>query len=112
MMKIVAIALMLALPAHAALPQDSVVIFLKTAKVTLKKQVRDPATGKITEVLVGRYVSNYEAKEAMRLLPSLKGGLLYRIDTPPAYANVIECIVPPEKGVCTDAIDHRLHFVP
>ena len=109
---IVALAMMASVYANATLPQDSVVIFLKTAKVTLKKQVREQATGTIKEVLVGRYVSTYEAKEAMRLLPPLKGGLLYRIDVPPAYANVIECIVPPEKGICTDAIDYRLHFVP
>ena len=104
--------LMACTQARATLPQDSVVIFLKTAKVTLKKQVRDPATGTIKEVLIGRYVSTYEAKEVLRRLPPLKGGLLYRIDVPPAYANVIECIVPPEKGICTDAIDYRLHFVP
>ncbi len=104
--------LLLAMPTHATLPQDAVVLYLKTAKVTLKKQVRDPATGTIKEVLIGRYVSTYEAKEAMRLLPPLKGGLLYRIDVPPAYANVIECIVPPTQGICTDAIDYRLHFVP
>jgi hypothetical protein len=98
--------------AHATLPQDAVVIYLKTAKVTLKKQYRDPTTNALKESIIGRYESAYAAKEAMRLLPPLKGGLLYRIDVPPAYANVIECIVPPEKGICTDAIDHRLHFVP
>lgn len=106
------ILLVFTIAAHATLPQDSVVIFLKTAKVTLKKQYRDPTTGAIKEVLVGRYVSTYEAKEVLRRLPPLKGGLLYRIDVPPAYANVIECVVPPEKGICTDAIDYRLHFVP
>lgn len=99
--------------AHATLPQDAIVVFLKTAKVTLKKQVRDPATGTIKEVLIGRYVSTYEAKEALRLLPPLKDGLLYRIDVPPAYANVVECILPHgSSGICTDAIDYRLHFVP
>lgn len=41
-MKPLAIALLLALslPAHATLPQDSVVIYLKTAQVTLKRQYR------------------------------------------------------------------------
>lgn len=97
--------------AHATMPNDSVVIFLKTAQVTLKKQYRD-SSGALKESLVGRYASAQEAKEAMRLLPPLKGGLLYRIDIPPAYANVVECIVPPDKGICTDAIDYRLHFVP
>lgn len=86
-------------------------VYLKTAQVTLKKQYRD-STGALKESIVGRYPSALAAKEAMRLLPPLKGGLLYRIDLPPAYANVIECIVPSEKGICTDAIDYRLHFVP
>lgn len=101
-----------ATPVHATLPQDAVVIFLKTAKITLKKQYRDSA-GKLRESLVGRYDSALEAKEAMRLLPQLKGGLLYRIDIPPAYANVIECVIPHgNEGICTDMIDHRVHFVP
>lgn len=95
-----------ALPVHATLPTDSVVIFLKTAKVTLKAQYRD-STGALKEKLVGSYASAREAKEAMRLMPALKGGLLYRIDVPPAYANVIECVVP-QGSICVDAIDHRL----
>lgn len=113
-MKPLALALLLALslPGHATLPQDSVVIYLKTAQVTLKRQYRDPTTGALKESIVGRYPSALAAKEAMRLLPPLKGGLLYRIDVPPAYANVVECIVPPAKGVCLDTIDYRLHFVP
>lgn len=105
--KAVFVLLALALPAHATLPQDAVVIVLKTAKVTLKKQYRD-STGALKTTIVGRYESAIQAKEALRLLPPLKGGLMYRIDMPEAYANVIECVVPPEKGICTDAIDHRL----
>lgn len=92
--------------AHATLPQDSVIIVLKTAKVTLKKQVRS-STGAISTVIVGRYTSAIEAKEALRRLPPLKGGLMYRIDIPEAYANVVECIVP-QGSICLDTIDHRL----
>lgn len=103
--------LLLAGQVHATLPQDSVVLYLKTAKVTLKKQYRD-STGALKESTIGRYSSAIEAKEAMRLLPPLKGGLLYRIDIPPAYGNVIECVVPPTQGICVDTIDHRLHFTP
>lgn len=99
-------ALALALPAHATLPQDSVIIVLKTAKVTLKRQYRD-STGALKTAIVGRYTSAIEAKEALRLLPPLKGGLMYRIDIPEAYANVVECIVP-QGSICVDAIDHRL----
>lgn len=101
-----AILVAIAAPAHATLPQDSVVIVLKTAKVTLKRQYRD-STGALRTAIVGRYESAIAAKEALRRLPPLKGGLMYRIDIPEAYANVVECIVPP-GSICVDAIDHRL----
>lgn len=92
--------------AHATLPQDSVIIVIKTAQVTLKRQYRDTA-GVLKTSVVGRYPSVIAAKEALRLLPPLKGGLMYRIDIPEAYANVVECVVP-QGSICVDAIDHRL----
>lgn len=97
-----------ALPVHATLPTDSVVIFIKTAKFTVKKQYRDSA-GTLKTATVARYASAQEAKEAVRLLPPLKGGLLYIIAPPDFYANVIECTAAHGAGgICTDVIDQRL----
>lgn len=98
---------LLTLPAHATLPQDAVIIVLKDAKVTLKRQYRDPVTNAIKTAIVGRYESAIAAKEALRLLPPLTGGMRYRLDIPEAYADVVPCIVP-QGSICVDAIDHRL----
>lgn len=99
--------LALALPAHAVeQAAQSVVIYLKTAKVRVTKQVKDPATGKLKTVTVGSYNGFSEAAGAIKLMPT---DPTYRIVLPSPYVKQIPCDIPAGKvGVCTDSVDSRL----
>lgn len=78
---------------------QSVVVFLKTAKVKVTKTV----AGKT--VTVGSFNGFSEAATAIKTMPAGE----YRIVLPSPYVKTVPCDIPAGwSGICTDSIDSRL----
>lgn len=103
---LVALLLALSLPALAVeQAAQSVVIYLKTAKFRVTKQVRDPVTGVLKTVTVGSYPGFAEAATAIK---TMSAGA-YRIVIPSPYVTTVACDIPEgHEGICLDSVDARL----